>query len=575
MRHKALSLLLVGLLLVTGSTLVAAQDREAGNAPWTDYRSSAFGLAFQYPADWTVEASDFEPALGRYGYTITVTPQAAGLSLDGKIEMVYQDYEIRADQDLQAWVGGMVRTSPFFRSPPAMQVIRQATGRQGSAARSDLLQVRLTRPGSQAESVWLTHGRIVVALTTYVQSERMSELLARVAESVQFAPEAPASLDELYGVNRVWPSLEDAVASVEAMWAQADAASPCDVACQDAELARRIEPGSPHPGGANFDEQEARYRDWLKVNGDPTDAPTGGQPDGQVLSTRKALPSNWWAPVQVGGTVTKNADCTSSWHGGDSAMAIDIQGVGTTTSTYAAQSGTVGATGWDPGGYGNYVVVNSSANVANETRTYQHLYAHLSRRDVATNDPVTRGATVLGLTGSTGNSTGPHLHFHVRFDVNPVDLSPMLGFTPNTAYPNAATCGVIESRANSPIIIEPVLFSQRYQPRSNHYWFCYNTLNRTTECYMQGVPNDASGWDPLDPRQSPELRYASVHVPVSGTYTIWVCGWGGSYGDDSLHMGYGDALQSTSDRITGFHPTTGFGRTSPWTWWAVCTSQRG
>ncbi len=97
-------------------------------------------------------------------------------------------------------------------------------------------------------------------------------------------------------------------------------------------------------------------------------------------------------------------------------------------------------------------------------------------------------------------------------------------------------------------------FTQRYQPRSNHYWFCYNDLNRTTECYMKGVPNDRSGWDPLDPRVSPELRYATVHVPVSGTYTIWVCGWGGNYEDDSLHMGYADALQPTSDRISGFHP---------------------
>ena len=76
MRHKVLSLLLVGLLLVTGQS-VAAQDREVGESPWAGYTSPVLGLSFQYPADWTVEASNFEPALGRYGYTVTVTPAAA------------------------------------------------------------------------------------------------------------------------------------------------------------------------------------------------------------------------------------------------------------------------------------------------------------------------------------------------------------------------------------------------------------------------------------------------------------------------------------------------------------------
>jgi hypothetical protein len=475
-------------------------------------------------------------------------------SVGSKIEMVYQDYEIRPDQGLRAWVGDILRASPFFRSPPAVQVLREAAGVRGGSARADLLHVRLDRPDSQAELVWLTHGRIVVAVTAYDPSAQMSETLARLAESVQFAPGAPEALDALYGSDVVEPSLEEAVAAVAAMWAEADAAPACDLACRDAEQARRIAPGAPYSGSPGFDEQEARYREWLETQGDEAAPESGSPPAGQVLATRKALPSNWWAPIQVGGTATKNVDCTSAWHGGDSAMAIDIQGVGTTTSVYAAQSGTVSATGWDPGGYGNYVVVSSSASVASETRTYQHLYAHLSRRDVAADDPVARGTTVLGLTGTTGNSTGPHLHFHVRLDGNPVDLSPMAGFTANIAYPTTGSCGVIESRANSPIIVEPVAFSQRYQPRSSHYWFCYTSVSRTTECAMQGVPNDGSGWDPFIPSQSPELRYASVHVPASGTYTIWVCGWGGTYGDDSLHMGYADAPQPTSDRISGFHP---------------------
>ena len=183
MRHKALSLLLVGLLFVTGQS-VAAQDREVGELPWAGYTSPVLGLSFQYPADWTVEASNFEPALGRYGYTVTVTPAAADPSQTSKIEMVYQDYEIREDQDLQSWVAGMVRTSPFFRSPPELRVLRRETGTDATLARSDLLHVRMARPGSQSETIWVTHGQIVYALTTYVQSDRMSQVLTQMVKSL-------------------------------------------------------------------------------------------------------------------------------------------------------------------------------------------------------------------------------------------------------------------------------------------------------------------------------------------------------------------------------------------------------
>lgn len=554
MRHRAPSLLLMGLLVIAGSAPAMAQDREGGETAWVETTAPPLGLSFQAPADWAVALPDFEPAAGRYGYVVTITPPATDPTFRGKIEMVIQDYEIQNGQTLQAWVAGLLRTSPFFRTPPALEIVRQAGADPGAAQRSELLHARLARPGANVEAIWITHGRIVYALEAYAPSERTGETLARLAESIRFAPDAPASLDALYHTHRSWPSLDDAVAAAEALWAQSNGGASCDLACQDAATAQEIEVGAPHRGGDDFDQAEARYREWLEAEGQATGMEIGHPPRGQVLSTRKALPSDWWSPVQVSGAITKNASCISAWHSGDSAMAIDIQGVGTTTSVYAAQSGTVSATGWDPGGYGNYVVITSSASVANDARSYQHLYAHLSRRDVALNDPAIRGTTQLGLTGTTGNSTGPHLHFHVRTNGYPVDLSPMLGFTPNTAYPNESTCGVIESRANSPIIIEPVMFAQRYQPRSNHYWFCYSDINHTTECAMAGVPNNASGWDPLVPSQSPELRYASVSVPASGTYTIWVCGWGGAYDDDSLHMGYVDALQSTSDRITGFHP---------------------
>ncbi len=80
------------------------------------------------------------------------------------------------------------------------------------------------------------------------------------------------------------------------------------------------------------------------------------------------------------------------------------------TDVFAADSGTVVYAGWNPVGYGNLVVLDHG----NGWRTY---YAHLSKVNVACGDWVVRG-TVIGEVGSTGNSTGPHLHFEMlRFGV--------------------------------------------------------------------------------------------------------------------------------------------------------------
>lgn len=81
------------------------------------------------------------------------------------------------------------------------------------------------------------------------------------------------------------------------------------------------------------------------------------------------------------------------------------------TPIYAAAGGTVltSADGWN-GGYGNYVVIKHP----NGTQT---LYAHMSERAVSSGS-VSAGE-VIGYVGSTGKSTGNHLHFEVRGGKNP------------------------------------------------------------------------------------------------------------------------------------------------------------
>jgi len=85
-------------------------------------------------------------------------------------------------------------------------------------------------------------------------------------------------------------------------------------------------------------------------------------------------------------------------------QAIDI-GAPTGTPIYAADTGYVAATGW-MGGYGNYIILNHGNG-------FETLYAHLSEIRVIAGQGVQRGH-LIGLMGSTGRSTGPHLHFEIR-----------------------------------------------------------------------------------------------------------------------------------------------------------------
>ena len=84
----------------------------------------------------------------------------------------------------------------------------------------------------------------------------------------------------------------------------------------------------------------------------------------------------------------------------------------------AAADGLVVMAGWDPWGYGNYVVISHGSGLAT-------LYGHLHMVTVAFGQTVTQGQPV-GLEGSTGISTGPHLHFEVRLNGAPVNPIPYL-----------------------------------------------------------------------------------------------------------------------------------------------------
>lgn len=157
------------------------------------------------------------------------------------------------------------------------------------------------------------------------------------------------------------------------------------------------------------------------VEGQIVIVPDGIMPDERPSAPRRTQPRYIASPgnQQVFGSgfawpINGTMNQYFSWyHPG-----LDL-GASTGTPIVAAQSGTVVAvytSGWNSG-YGSHVIIQGGG--------YTTLYAHMSQVAASVGQSVTAGQSVIGYVGSTGRSTGPHLHFEVRGaggNVNPLNF---------------------------------------------------------------------------------------------------------------------------------------------------------
>ncbi len=120
-----------------------------------------------------------------------------------------------------------------------------------------------------------------------------------------------------------------------------------------------------------------------------------------IASAKVDLGIDLIKPIASGYTITSRFGQRSSGnHGG-----LDIAAPGG-TPIHAAAAGTVVVSGWSNVGYGNHIIIQHSNGV-------QTLYGHCSALYVSAGQYVEQGE-VIGAVGSTGNSTGNHLHLEIR-----------------------------------------------------------------------------------------------------------------------------------------------------------------
>ncbi|MFN8498359.1 MAG: peptidoglycan DD-metalloendopeptidase family protein [Anaerolineae bacterium] len=207
--------------------------------------------------------------------------------------------------------------------------------------------------------------------------------------------------------------LEKARAEAAAARAAEEAAAKEQAAAEAraAELAAQRRAVSSDPLLARLDNQVAGVIERLRLG-----APLTPQPK-QVLSIAlpkdgPGAPSRW--PLQ--GEITSAFGYRVFRGAPDFHTGMDIEAA-LQTDVHVTQGGTVVFAGWQTG-YGWCIEVGHGQG-------YSTLYGHLSRIAVDVGDKVAAG-DVIGLSGSSGNSTGPHLHYEIRLNGKAVDPSAYL-----------------------------------------------------------------------------------------------------------------------------------------------------
>ena len=164
-----------------------------------------------------------------------------------------------------------------------------------------------------------------------------------------------------------------------------------------------------HPAGDIFNDN------WSSERINPYKVPIQSMPDSVLIDC-----SDFVMPVTGGRISSKFGPRRYRYHYG-----IDVA-IQPGNEIRSAFNGKVRVIDYDAGGYGNYVVVRHDNGL-------ETVYAHLSFVKVKLNQTVKAGEE-LGLSGNTGRSTGPHLHFETRYVGNAFNPATLIDFSEGKVF---------------------------------------------------------------------------------------------------------------------------------------------
>ena len=258
------------------------------------------------------------------------------------------------------------------------------------------------------------------------KAESFTDLLGRLDIVNEIMDADQAVIDQLQALQ---VEIEEKKASLEASKAESEAAK-ADLVAKKTELDAQRKEAIALVNEINDNENE--YKETLdELDKEEERIQAMIVKKSKELAAQQAAQNGGTSNAALGGyiwpvsshyiTSTFGGRASPGGIGSTNHKGIDIGRVGYTTEIHAAKAGTVIVSQYSSS-YGNYVVVSHGSG--NTT-----LYAHMSSRKVSVGTYVNQG-DVLGITGSTGNSTGPHLHSEISENgVRTNPLNYLTGYT--------------------------------------------------------------------------------------------------------------------------------------------------
>ncbi len=328
---------------------------------------------------WRGDHEGLRPLLGRLASHVALVLTLVLFVVLGNLKFDSVASASQANTTLAIRPGSLTTSfaRAYYRSMAYARIPRQAEAHTAIPERPRLEIVTYTvQPGDTAETIAEKFGlQPTTLLWSNPEMEKMPDLL-KVGQILTILP-----IDGVYHTVAVSDTLES-LAETYKVTVEAIANCPFNTIPENGQLTvgdKLIVPGGTKPYQA---------REVTTYQG-----PLAAEVTGSGMF--------YWP---TSGVITQGY-----WYGH---RAIDI-GNSIGTAIIASDAGYVSFAGWTDIGYGYLVVLDH----ANGFRTY---YAHLSQIYVVEGETVYAGA-VIGAMGSTGNSTGPHLHYEIRYNGYPTN----------------------------------------------------------------------------------------------------------------------------------------------------------
>ena len=333
---------------------------------------------------WHGDREGQRPLLGRLASHVAVALILVLFVLLGSVKFdsiasaseAAEDIALRSSNSSVGTLAASLSRS-YYRGSTHAQIVRQAEAHTAIPDRPRLeIVTYIVQAGDTAEVIAEAFGlQPTTLLWSNPEMEKMPDLL-QVGQALTILP-----VDGVYHTVALSDTLES-LAETYKVAAETIVNCPFNVIPEDRQLAmgdKVIVPGGTKPYTAR---EVTAYQ-------------------GAVTSEVTGAGIFYWPAA---GTLTQGY-----WYGH---RAIDI-GASVGSAIVASDGGYVSFAGWTDIGYG-YLIVLDHAN------GFQTYYAHLSRIFVTEGETVYAGA-VIGAMGSTGNSTGPHLHYEIRYNGYPTN----------------------------------------------------------------------------------------------------------------------------------------------------------